>query len=1262
MKGQFSLSCLLLGCLSLAAALALGCSGDATPSVGPTDTQTVRLSAESPNSNQQSSTEVESIPLATRSTGGETLFTVLDEGDTGVGFQSPLDLEHPLKRLYISGFATGGVCIGDVNGDDLPDLFFASGPRSNRLYLQTQRLEFREATSESGLGDDSGSEDTWSAGAAFADADNDGDLDLFVCNYQTPCRLYLNDGTGRFSDHSREANVDLRDACLMPSFCDFDGDGDLDLFVLTNRYYRKGGRPKRPPIRMVAGKPVVRPEYRKYYGLTPRGDGGFHIDTVGRGNYLLRNEGDGTFTNITEQAGLTHHGHGLSATWWDFNNDHLQDLYVSNDFDDPDQLYKNNGDGTFTNVLEQVVPHTSWFSMGSDSADLNGDGYSDLLVADMSARTHFDQKTTMGAMNAAKLAKVSGPPPQIMKNALLLGSGADRMFEAAELAGLADTDWTWAVKLGDYNNDSKVDALFTNGISRNFNNSDIPFDKTMLIGRTEWSLYEKTPPRREYNVAMRNQGDLDFDNASEDWGFQHYGMSYGAASGDLDRDGDLDLVVVNLDEPVHIYRNDSRQGNRVLLSLKGEASNHNGLGAKCTVETSDGVTQTKTLSPYTGFLSSNEPSIHFGLGDAEKITRIVIDWPSDRRQVIEDLAVNHRHIISEPSDNWANPSQDPNQTRPLFTPVKSIPPVKHREKEFDDFASQPLLPNKLSQLGPGLAVADCNGDGQDDIYMGGAKGQIGLLLVANKSGGFDRQRVPAFNSDRQCEDMGALWIDVDADGDLDLYVVSGGVESEPDADALADRLYLNDGDGQFTKADDELLPQLRDSGSTVCAADFDRDGDVDLFVGSRVTPGSYPESTASRLLRNDDGKFTEVTQELAPGLLEAGMVTSGVWSDANGDGWVDLLVSTEWGPIKIFTNDNGALVESTEDARLSEITGWFNGITARDLDGDNDIDYVVTNFGLNTKYHATKEKPVLLYYGDFEGTGEKQIVEAEFEEDTLFPIRGKSCSSNAMPTLAEKFDTYSAFASASLVEIYTPTCINESARYECNTLESGVLFNDGTGKFEFIALPRFAQLSPSFGVLATEIDGDGYPDLYLAQNFFTPQPETGRMDSGMGLLLRGHPEAEFEVAMPNQSGLVVEGDATAACLAYASQDAETTLVIGQNDDAPKVFRAASFQLNDPADEALPELLKIALQYSQGNATAYGAKVTVHAEDGFTQTAEVLAGSGYLSQTSSTLAFAMPRTSKLQKITVRWPDGSESSHQPTDDELKNQPIQRLTRPE
>ena len=1168
-------------------------------------------------------------------------FQEISADQSGIQFASRLDLDHPMKRLYHSGFACGGVAVGDVDGDKRPDIYFVSGPHGNRLYRQSNDFQFEDVSDKAQI--DGG--DAWGAAAAMVDIDDDGDLDIYVCNYDSPNQLYLNDGTGGFREGAAEFKLDLVDACLLPAFCDYDRDGDLDLYLLTNRYYRAGGRPQKPPFEMRAGQPRVLKEFQKYYGLIHKGGSKYDMENVGRSDYLLRNDGDGTFSDVSAEARITQRGHGLSATWWDFNHDGWPDVYVGNDFNDPDHLYRNNRDGTFTDVLEASIPHTSWFSMGADFGDLNGDGRFDLLVADMSATTHYSQKTTMGAMSAAKLALVAGPPPQIMKNALYINSGTDRFFEAAELAGLADSDWTWSIKLADFDNDRHCDVFISNGMARSFNNSDRPLETHNLIGQTEWEYYEDQPPRPEQNLAYRNMGDLQFVDVSTDWGLDKLSMSYASAYADLDRDGDLDLVIVNLEEPVSVYRNDSTQGNRLLVALRGNESNHYGIGSTVEIKTAAGK-QIRMLSPQTGFLSGNDPLLHFGLGEDSKIERLTVSWPNGQIQTLTNVRANQFITINEPvrSDPARTDVAESDARQDSATWYQATDlgvSLRHVDIEYDDFARQPLLPNKLSQLGPGIAVADYDGDGDDDFFVGGASRYAGKLMVNQGNGRLRWRKLPALEADKACEDMGAVWLDADSDGDLDLYVVSGGVEADPGHEVYRDRLYLQGSDGELIAASEDALPDLRDSGSSVAAADFDRDGDLDLMVGSRVIPGNYPSSPTSRLLENQEGKFVDATQELAPSLLNAGLVTSCVWSDADGDGWLDLLLTTEWGPVQLLHNDQGKLVDRTAEAALSERTGWWNGIVARDLDADGDIDYVVTNFGLNTKYHASAEKPALLYYGDFDGTGIKQLVEAEFEDDTLFPIRGKSCSTRAMPHLADKFNTYHDFALASVVDIYTPGCINDSEKFSATTLESGTLINDGNGKFEFRPLPRIAQVAPGFGAVMTEVNGDGYPDLYLAQNFFTAQPETGRMDGGMSLLLLGNGDGSFRTVTPDQSGLVVTGDASAIVECDLDGDFVSDLVVGVNNSDVHAFKNQGLA---PATTN-NQIAQIELKYAAGNPQGVGAQVTVRSTGGLTQTAEVCAGQGYLSQSSHVLSFGISSGHQIEAIEVRWPDGERTTHQP-----------------
>ena len=723
---------------------------------------------------------------------------------------------------------------------------------------------------------------------------------------------------------------------------------------------------------------------------------------------------------------------------------------------------------------------------------------------------------------------------------------------------------------------------------------------------------------------MRNPGaGLQFEDVSDQWGLGKIGVSYGAAYADFDRDGDLDLIVRNAEETVSLYRNDSGEHNRVVLQLVGTSANSTGVGARVEL-LAGGLEQRRQLVSTRGYLSSDEPLVHFGLGDAEVIDRLSIHWPGGGVQEFTDLKANHFYVVTQ-SEGEAE--QPPVAAVEALYSKADLPLRKHEETFFDDFALQPLLPNQLSQLGGGTAWGDVDGDGDDDLYLGGAAGQIGELRLNQGSGRFTAQWVEAFRDDKACEDMGAVFIDADGDGDQDLYVVSGSYEFPKGAEELYDRLYLNNGMGGFTKAPAGTIPPLPESGSVVSAADYDRDGDTDLFVGGRVIPGEYPMAPRSVLLKNNGGKFADATAEV-DGLGATGLVTSALWSDVDDDGWVDLLVAHEWGPVKLFRNDRGTLSDDTVASGLGERSGWWNSIAGGDIDGDGDIDYVVGNQGLNSKYHASKDHPVQIYFGDYNGDGRRNLVEAEFEGDNLYPIRGRSCSSNAMPHLRDKFKDFRSFAAASLEDIYTEKCLEEAVRFSADTLESGLLINDGSGRFTWRELPELAQISPVFGSAFVDADGDGFLDLCLAQNFFGTQPETGRFDSGSGLLLRGDGSGNFEPVWPRESGFVVTGDATSLTIADLNRDSRPDVLVGVNDAVPVTL------LNEKDTQYLVVRLL---------GAAEGARVTAKTADGAAHVREYYAGGGYLSQSGRELFFASSG-GPIESITVRWPSGKETQHE------------------
>ena len=1156
------------------------------------------------------------------------MFQSLSPEATGVDFANAVDYSHPQQYLFATVVTCGGVAIGDVDNDGWSDIFFTSGPKKNRLYRQISPLKFEDITDRAKL--DSG--DAWSAGATMADIDNDGDLDIYVCNFDTPNHLFINNGDGTFAEKAKQFGVDFVGAGHTPTFCDYDRDGDLDFYLMTYLYFDPRGKTDKPITGMVNGKPSILPGYEKYYGITKIRPGSrpgtikIDHDAVGQPDRLVRNNGDGTFTEVTKSAGIYGVGKGNSATWWDYNEDGWPDIYVGNDFQDPDRLYRNNGDGTFTDTIKEMVPHTTWFSMGADFADLDGDGAMDFAIADMSGTNHFKQKTAMGAMSAKAEFLNTAVPRQYMRNAVYINSRGGRFMEAAYLAGLANSDWTWTVRLADFDNDGRSDVFLSNGMSRDLNASD---NKELAIvhpGETEWDkhLRAKTPELRQQNLAYRNMGELKFADVSKDWGLDHVGMSFASATADLDRDGDLDLVVCNLNEPVSIYQNTISEGNRVVIRLKGRYNSW-GIGAKVSIETESG-TQVRQLTPVRGYMASHEPVVHFGLGDQTQIKKLTVNWPSGHAQSFEDVEVNQRLTIVEP-DGKATPAK-PLAPKAMFKPSAALADVGHSEIPYNDFARQPLLPNRYSNLGPGMAWGDIDGDGDDDLWLGGPRTKTGQLHRNDGKGKFTQLNFSAGEVDQHSEDMGGLWLDVDSDGDLDLYVVSGGVECDRNTKVLKDRIYLNDGQGQFTKASDDVLPDNFDSGSSVVAADYDHDGDLDLFVGGRIIPGKYPLTPNSRLLQNDAGKFTDVTQSVG-GLKDAGLVTGAVWSDVDNDGWIDLLLAQEWGPIKYFRNEEGQLNDQTSTAGLAKVLGWWNGITAIDVDNDGDMDYAVTNFGLNTKYHASAERPTLLYYGDFESDGEPNIIEAEFEDETLFPVRGLSCSSRAMPHLAKKFDTYTSFALADLNEIYEPKCLSESKRCEANTLESGVFINEG-GKFTFKPFPRLAQVAPGFGIVAGDFDGDSNADLYFVQNFYGPQAETGRMAGGVSALLKGNGDGTFAAVPPRESGLYVSGDAKSLATVDLNGDGQLDLVAGVNDDS-----LVAFEQSCRAQKSL----SIQLRGKDGNTCAAGARINIKFDDGTRRSIEVTAGSGYLSQSASLINIGLPSGIKVVDLELQWPDGT-----------------------
>ncbi len=1152
----------------------------------------------------------------------ERRFVDLNPNETG------LDLLHiwapPAKhRNFVNPIFGTGVAIGDYDNDGWQDVFVGRQTDAGRLFRNCGGMKFEDVTEKVGI-DPQG---MWTSGTTFVDINNDGRLDLYLCGFDCPNRLYINQGDS-FTECASEYGLDFQGASIEMLFADYDRDGDLDAYLVTNYMRPETDRVTLKIRRRPGHAPEVNEEYREMFYFMKGPNGNYKRMRGGQYDHFFRND-DGKFVDATESSGIGLNPYmGLSANWWDYNDDGWPDLYVANDFAGPDHLFRNNGPDdnglvTFTDVAQDALPHTPWYSMGSDFADINNDGRLDYLGSDMAGTNHYRDKMAMGNMSGPDSTAwfLNFPvPPQYMRNSMYLNTGTNRFMEVAYLTGLAKTDWTWTVKFADLDNDGWQDVFFTNGMTRDLFNSDLlnqlkaveaehaaTGDPSKPIKDVIQDFWESHEPYRLENLAFQNNGALKFKNVSRAWGLDHRGVSTGAAVGDLDNDGDLDIVMTGFEEPVKVYRNDLNSGKSIRFRLIGRNSHRSALGARIKLLHGKEDAQVRYLSNTRGFMSTSEAIAHFGLGPKEgKELRVEVTWPSGCQQVFDSLQPNRLYTLVE--------GQPSSEKEPAPHPVRNFEltelfaDYRHRELEYNDFRRQPLLPNKHSQLGPGMAWGDIDGDGDDDLYIGGAAPSPGTIYENLGGGKFIRKDQDCFRLDQKNEDMAPLFFDADGDGDQDLYVVSGGVECEPNAKSLQDRLYLNDGRGQFEKGFD-CLPPIFESSGAVAASDFDRDGDLDLVIGGRVVPGAYPTTPKSYLLKNVGGKFEDVTAEIAPQLAETGMITALIWSDVDGNDWPDLLATTEWGPVHFFRNDAGKLVRETESVGLGGNLGWYHSICGGDIDNDGDTDFVVGNTGLNTKYKANAAKPELLYFGEFDDSGRKRIIEAKFEDDVCLPRRGLSCSSHAMPMVKEKTPTFHEFASSSLSDLYSDEKLESATRYEVNTLESAMLINesvDGRVRFRFKPLPQIAQASPIFGCVLNDFNSDGNLDLVVAQNFYGPQRETGYFDGGIGLLLLGDGNSNFEAIDAAESGFVISGDATSLTTTDLDQDGRLDLVVGRNNASLLAF--ANRMVTASTSPAAAKTIT-------GREFEIGTKVFLKLAGGRTRLHEVTAGSGYLSQSS-----------------------------------------------
>ncbi len=1136
---------------------------------------------------------------------GPTMFARLPPEQTGIitenNYADPRMWSELYQEFSVGAMGTG-VAIGDYDGDGRPDVFVVSKTESCRLFRNLGGWKFEDVTEKAGVGDHGEAAMTWKQGATFVDINNDGLLDIYVCRFNAPNLLYINQGDGTFKEMAHAYGLDVKDACGMASFCDYDRDGWLDVYIATN---------------------VL----------------SFSEHPHGQRGYLFHNNRDGTFTNVTDRAGISGEAQSHSATWWDFDNDGWPDLYVANDFGTPDKLYRNNRDGTFTEVLGRYAPHTSFSSMGSDLGDVNNDGLIDLLVADMAATTHAGDQRGMVDQRGRSMDPLENlvTAPKFQRNALLLNTDTKRFLEASFLAGLDATGWTWAVRFEDLDNDGRLDLFVTNGMNREQNNIDL-LKRTMVAESVSdrIRIMRESPVLQETHLGLRNLGGLQFENMSAAWGLDQKGISFGAAFGDLDGDGDLDLVYSNYQAGATVLRNDSNTGHRVLIDLRGTRSNRFGIGAMVQLKSASGV-QVRQLWLARGYMSSSEPVVHFGLGEDPKIEELTIHWPSGLVQSFHDLPVDRRFTITEPDLPAPNlKTESPVSPPTQFAEVSSASglALSSREEPADELSTQRLLPVRLNRRGPALAVGEVGGT--NTIALGGTTVSPGQILQHSPSGTFAPIDTTTILPAGPVNDGPVLLFEADGDGQNDLLVTKGGNVFPADSPEYQPKLFLGDGHGGFRPAAEDALPSLPISAGAVAAADFDHSGRLGLFLGARVLPGQYPLAPRSALLANRGGKFEDVTDALAPALREVGLVTSALWSDVDQDGWPDLLLTLEWGQVKYFHNNQGKGFEDWTDKAgfASAGTGWWTSIAAADFNGDGRMDYVVGNVGLNTQYHASPEHPALLFSGDFKGGGSSQLIEAYYEGDKLYPWRSRRDLGAVIPSILKRYPRNDFYARATLGEILGEDKLAKAQRFAATEFRSGVFLSKPDGTYHFEPLPHLVQIAPLQGLVAGDFDGDGWADIYAVQNSYAPIPAVGRFDGGLSQLLRGDGHGHFTVIAPRDSGLVVPGDAKALVVLDLDHDGWPDFLVSRNNSSTLAFRNQGVTGRHS--------VAVRLQGTPGNPTAIGAVVTAEYADHSTQTAEIQAGSGYYSQSTPTLFFGFSDANPLSSFRIRWPNGSVSS--------------------
>jgi hypothetical protein len=1100
------------------------------------------------------------------------LFELVSSSHSGVHFSNTIvenDTINPLDKLNI--YNGGGVGIGDFNNDGLQDIYFVGNAVPNKLYLNKGDMKFDDVTQEAGVPGSGG----WGRGVAVVDINNDGLMDIYVCytllndSLKRRNLLYVNQGIDKngvphFKEMGKEYGLDIKVHSTMASFFDYDNDGDLDMYLTVNEVETNDNT--------SSFRPIIKDGSKKSTGRLYRND----WDPV------LKH---GVYHDVSKQAGITIEGYGHGTSIVDMNRDGWKDIYVTNDFLGSNILYINNHDGTFTDKSKEYFKHTSNSAMGQDIEDVNNDGLADVFELDMSPEDNYRRKMFMGANNYQIYQNFDyyGYQYQYNRNTLQINQGprvgqndaiGDPVFsETAFLSGAAQTDWSWCPLITDFDNDGYRDIVITNGYPRDVTDHDFTtFRAEAYMIASKKQILDQIPIIKIPNYAFKNGGNLEFSDVTKSWGLTIPSFSNGAAYADLDNDGDMDMVINNIDDEAFIYKNtlrdkDKSNNHYLQVQFTGGKLNKNGIGAWADIYYAHGKHQVYENTPYRGYLSTIQNIAHFGLGKDAVIDSVVIRWQNGKKQTIPNVKADKvlKVNITDAHENYTF-SQPVINNRSLFREVTSAVGVtyKHKEYDFADFNVQKLIPHKLSQYTPAVAVGDVDGNGFDDMVIGGTTQFPAQLLLQQADGKFiQRDLLPAVSKiipGSVVKDEGILLFDADGDGDLDIYIASGGYEKDPNSPLYQDRIYINDGKGNFTLQED-ALPKNYTSKLCVKAIDYNKDGKLDLFVSGRVEPWSYPKPVSSMILRNDskDGhiKFTDVTASVAKDLKNIGMVCDAVFSDFDNDGWPDLILTGEWMPITFLKNDQGIFKNVTAGNGISDKLGWWNTIAAGDFNHDGKIDYIVGNTGLNTFYKATDKYPVYITAKDFDNNGSYDAFPSVFLKDQdgelkEFPAQTRDDIVKQMIGMRVKFQNYKSFATATMDSVITPDMRKGAVRVKANMLQSCYLQNNGNGKFTMTPLPIEAQISQLNGMVVDDFDGDGNLDVAISGNDYGTEVSTGRYDAFNGLMLKGDGKGNFKPLSILQSGIYIPGDGK-ALVKLKGAKGNYLLAATQNRDVMKIF-------------------------------------------------------------------------------------------------------------